>query len=562
MGIEDHDATLSSRPRAEPATSAHHTPTDGIIAGRYRIDKKLGEGGYGAVYRATHVQMGSHVALKLLHHTHSHEAETVRRFELEARRSAQLQHPHCIRVFDFGPCDESGWFIAMEFLEGRTLASALETDGWLPVPRALRILDQTLAALEAAHDLGLVHRDLKPENIFLTRVAKDPDFVKVLDFGIAKAMQTNIDAPSITASGVVIGTPTYMSPEQCRGDLVDPRSDLYALGCVAFTLLSGAPPFKRDTLVGYLLAHVQQPPQDLAAVSSQAIPEWLVAWVARCLEKEPSRRFASAEEARAELALQRSQHVTGPLSGPLTGLPYETVDRLPSPRKTSPRLWLGLGALVVGVAVALGFTLAAPSAPPATPATTLGQVAVVTPSRTVVDTPTPTAAVPTSAETAEEPPAPAPPATTQPTAPTTEKPTQASDPTPPTQPPIAEPTSPPPTPTTHVIHLESAPTGARVTHNGTLLGTTPMDIAWPADTPSPALHLEAPGHVRLPVSLTDLTTGDTHRVTLTRTRQPLRTSTSPATPLTPAATTPKPTPKPTPTTARPPSDFIRIEDSP
>ncbi len=557
MGIEDPDATLSSPPRAEPATShSYASPSDGIIAGRYRIDKKLGEGGYGAVYRATHLQMGSHVALKLLHHTHSHEAETVRRFELEARRSAQLQHPHCIRVFDFGACDDNGWFIAMEFLEGRTLASALQTDGWLPVPRALRILDQTLAALEAAHDLGLVHRDLKPENIFLTRVAKDPDFVKVLDFGIAKAMQSNIDAPSITASGVVIGTPTYMSPEQCRGDLVDPRSDLYSLGCVAFTLLSGAPPFKRDTLVGYLLAHVQQPPPDLAAVSSQAIPEWLVAWVARCLEKEPSRRFASAEEARAELALQRSQLVTGPHSSQLPALPYDTVDRLPSPRKTNPRLWLGLGALAVGVAIAVGLMLAEPST---SPATTLEHIAVVSPSQPVVDTPTPSTPAPTSTDNAPGSPAPTPNPATQALAATSETPTPEPDMAPPTRPPTNEPTEPLPNPTPMVIHLESTPAGARVTHNGTLLGTTPVDITWPANTPPPDLHLEAPGHVRQPVSLTRLTSGETHNVTLTRTRQPSRTSTAP---VTPAATSPKPTTKPTPTTARPPSDFIRIEDSP
>ena len=164
---------------------------------RYTIDQKLGEGGFGAVFRGTHRQMSTPVAIKVLHAQHASSAETVARFEQEARRSASLKHPNTIRVFDFGRDDDGSLFLVMELLEGAPLSHHIK-QGRLAVDRVVHILAQALSALDEAHQQGLVHRDLKPDNIFLTRLGKDPDFVKVLDFGIAKALDGNA---KLTASG-------------------------------------------------------------------------------------------------------------------------------------------------------------------------------------------------------------------------------------------------------------------------------------------------------------------------------------------------------------------------
>ena len=267
---------------------------------RYTIGQKLGEGGFGAVFRGTHKQMGTPVAIKVLHAQHASSLETVARFEQEARRSATLKHPNTIRVFDFGRDNDGSLFIVMELLDGAPLSQRIKEGRFSP-ERATHVLLQALAALDEAHQQGLVHRDLKPDNIFLTRLGKDPDFVKVLDFGIAKALDANA---KLTASGVVIGTPTYMSPEQCRGAALDQRSDLYSLGCIAYQMLAGRPPFLADSVVGYIFAHVQEAP-DLGKLGP-GVPDGLVDWIARCLAKEPADRFATADEARDALLVSAS----------------------------------------------------------------------------------------------------------------------------------------------------------------------------------------------------------------------------------------------------------------
>lgn len=279
-----------------------------VVEGRYRLDRLLGEGGYGAVYAATHLEMGTPLALKLLHAHHSDSEETTARFRREARNTARLRHPHCVTVFDFGRseiAEQEVFFLAMELLDGETLADLLRR-GPIEPHRAMVILDQILLALEAAHGLGLIHRDLKPDNVFLVKTGR-LDHVKVLDFGIAKALESE-DSASITASGTVIGTPAFMSPEQCRGVGIDPRSDLYSLGCVAWAMLAGQPPFKRDSTLGYLLAHVQDPPGDIAHVAIlHEIPPHLRRFIATCLEKDPKDRYPTASAARQALSTRAAQ---------------------------------------------------------------------------------------------------------------------------------------------------------------------------------------------------------------------------------------------------------------
>ncbi|MCC6620124.1 MAG: serine/threonine protein kinase, partial [Deltaproteobacteria bacterium] len=362
------------------------------IQGRYQLDQKIGEGGFGSVYRATHLQMGTDVAVKVMHGSLSYTPSAPKRFALEARRSAQLRHPHTISVFDFGTTDDGLLYLVMELLEGRPLSAVLREEGALAPDRAVHVLDQTLQALDAAHSQGVVHRDLKPDNIFLVRVGDDPDFVKILDFGIAK---TADQGGELTATGVLVGTPAYMSPEQCEGKELDGRSDLYALGCVAYMLLAGRPPFVSTTPVAYLLAHTQERPDDVRrhTPNGRAIPSGLAAWVDRLLAKRPDARFATAGEARRALIDALSGSATWDRATPLRKLVSTTapVDvatgnvgardsvtrgaatgstKAGAPRRSALR-WAIPGALVAAGTVAA--IVLSGGSPPAEPAPTVAQ---------------------------------------------------------------------------------------------------------------------------------------------------------------------------------------------
>ncbi|PIE19233.1 MAG: hypothetical protein CSA66_02800, partial [Proteobacteria bacterium] len=271
------------------------------VQGRYRLDELLGKGGYGAVYRAKHLKMGNDVALKVLHASHSQSEEIVKRFELEAQRSCTLRHPNTIRVFDFGRADNGQLFLAMEFLAGAPLSAELKHGRKMAPSRVVYIISQVLRALAEAHAVGLVHRDLKPDNIFLTQIGNEEDFVKVLDFGIAKVV--NSGGTGLTLTGAVIGTPKYMSPEQCYGRDVDHRSDLYAVGCIMYHMLAGRPPFLADEPMAYLLQHAHEAPPDVRelAGADHPIPTGLAELITKLLSKEPSARFESAEATLAAL---------------------------------------------------------------------------------------------------------------------------------------------------------------------------------------------------------------------------------------------------------------------
>ncbi len=210
-----------------------------VVADRYHVVKKLGEGGMGQVYLAEHVKMGRRSAIKVMNASMVHDPDAVARFNREASNASRITHPNVCAIYDFGETPDGLIYLAMEFIEGEPLTDVLEREGGgaLPVPRAAAIFLQTAEALQAAHDLGIVHRDLKPDNIMLSRRKDGGDTVKVVDFGIAKAVGGDQAGQKVTKTGLVVGTPEFMSPEQLSGDTLDGRSDLYSLALVFFRML-------------------------------------------------------------------------------------------------------------------------------------------------------------------------------------------------------------------------------------------------------------------------------------------------------------------------------------
>jgi hypothetical protein len=267
--------------------------------GRYRLKARIGQGGSSEVWLAWDDGLRRDVALKILTRSASTNSIAITRFEREAMAASGLQSPHTIRVFDFGASDDGVWFMAMEHLEGMGLGTLVEELGPVPVARAVRFARQACAALSEAHDAGVVHRDVKPDNLFVCRMGDEPDFLKVLDFGIAKIEGAEEDA-SVTRAGWVHGTPSYMSPEACNGARVDARGDLYSLGAVLYFLLTGTPPFPGATAATVMLAHVRELPD---APSARAdVPPDIERVVLKCLEKDPLDRYQSARELDAALA--------------------------------------------------------------------------------------------------------------------------------------------------------------------------------------------------------------------------------------------------------------------
>jgi serine/threonine-protein kinase len=299
------------RPRApEPSQSGAFVHR--VVAERYRLVALVGEGGMGAVYRAEHIRMGKALALKILRGDFAREPGAVDRFVAEARIVSRLSHPHTIAVFDFGEIDGdgSGFYLAMEYVPGKDLATVLREGGPLSEERAAEIGQQILGSLAEAHDAGIVHRDMKPGNVMLVRTRSGEDFVKVLDFGIAKLRHAPADAPgaglpqagsTTTSAGAIVGTPSYLAPEQARGEPVDPRTDLYAVGCLLYELVSGKPPFVAPTPLAVVAAHLRDEPRPLAA-SVPGVSRGFSDVVHRALRKRPADRFPSADAMREALA--------------------------------------------------------------------------------------------------------------------------------------------------------------------------------------------------------------------------------------------------------------------
>lgn len=311
-GASDALATASSEPEvqaerddggsAEEGTEAaapQGSLTEGsLIAGRYRLDRPLGDGGMGQVYRAEHVLMRKTVALKVLHADLTENKEVVARFQREAQAAALLDSPHVCQATDFGQTDDGEFFLVMEYLEGQTLHEALAL-GKMPLIRAAHIARQVATALAQAHAHGIVHRDLKPENIMLVDREGDPDFVKIMDFGIARismADEAGAEKPTrLTRKGMVYGTPHYMAPEQIAGAEVDARADLYALGVVFFEMLTGQPPYDDENVARLMGKHVTHPiPTLRERCPGVAFPQAAERLIAQLLAKDADARPADA----------------------------------------------------------------------------------------------------------------------------------------------------------------------------------------------------------------------------------------------------------------------------
>jgi serine/threonine-protein kinase len=283
------------------------------LPGGFVILELIGVGGMGRVYRSEQTNLGRTVAVKIVHPHLVGEENAVARFITEARAASRLNHPNSVAVIDFGKTNDGQLYLVMEYLRGKDLARVAYEEGPLPFRRVVDVLKQVLAALSEAHHLEIIHRDLKPENIILEPVRGGGDFVKVVDFGLAK-MQIEKAGPSITSPGIVCGTPEYMSPEQGRGDTLDARSDLYAVGVVLYQLLTGKLPFEADSPTQVVLMHLSKPPPDPAVVAPERhIPAPLIEVCLRALSKEANARYATADafsqalsEAMAQIEAPRS----------------------------------------------------------------------------------------------------------------------------------------------------------------------------------------------------------------------------------------------------------------
>ncbi|HEY8431319.1 MAG TPA: protein kinase [Sandaracinaceae bacterium] len=261
---------------------------------QFKIEEKIGAGGMGSVYRARQTTLHRDVAIKILHPELADNRDAVRRFKREARVCTALDHPNVVRVFLFGQLPDGSLYIVMEFLRGRSLLEVLGREGALPVHRALHIATQICDGVGEAHAQGVVHRDIKPENIVLVTKGRDPDFVKVLDFGIARVLWGD-DQTQATQSGLVFGTARYISPEGAAGEATDARSDVYSLGVLTYQLLSGETPFDAPSPVAMLMKHIHAaPPHLLTTERARHVPEAVADVVMRALSKNPEGRYEDA----------------------------------------------------------------------------------------------------------------------------------------------------------------------------------------------------------------------------------------------------------------------------
>ncbi len=267
------------------------------VIGQYRIEKRLGVGGMGAVYLAQQTTVSRPAVIKVLRSQLGGSSDGTARFAVEARAASSLNHPNIVIVYNYGEMEDGTLFLAMEYLAGETLAQRLERCGHLPADRAVRIAAQIAGALGEAHAHGVVHRDLKPSNVMLVERAGEPDFVKVLDFGIAK-----LDDAGVTSAGYVVGTPRYMSPEQLLGQRLDRRSDIYSAGIVLYEMLAGVTPFSSETPIGWLRQHVDVEPKPPSALAKGGkVPAPVDRVVLRALAKAPADRPATMEIFALEL---------------------------------------------------------------------------------------------------------------------------------------------------------------------------------------------------------------------------------------------------------------------
>jgi serine/threonine-protein kinase len=295
-----------------------------VLADRYRVVRKLGEGGMGEVYEAQHVYIERRFALKLLRREIMTNQEAVTRFHQEARAASAIGHENIVEIDDFGRLPDGRAYLAMEYLEGVSLSDAAKEP--LGSVRALEIMGQVCVGLAAAHDKGIIHRDMKPENVFLVR-RHGREVAKILDFGIAKVSGADSGNPNLTRTGTIFGTPHYMSPEQALGKSLDKRTDVYSVGVILYEIFTGGVPFRGDSFMAILTQHVTaQPVPPRLAAPDRAIPAGIEAAILRAMAKEPEARFQTMQELAAELA--RLEHELAG-SGRRAALPGPESSRIP-----------------------------------------------------------------------------------------------------------------------------------------------------------------------------------------------------------------------------------------
>ncbi len=389
------------------------------LDGRYLVEKVLGEGGMGVVYAARHTLIDKRVAVKILRSEFTRDKEILDRFVLEAKTASSIGNPHIVDISDFGRLPDGGTYFVMEFLEGEALADAMSTGDKvvyqakpLALDRIYKIARQICDGLGAAHERGIVHRDLKPDNIFLIKRGADPDFVKILDFGIAKVTNEN-PSQKLTRAGAVFGTPQYMSPEQAAGGTVDLRADIYALGIILYEMVSGQLPFDGDNFMGILTQHMYKAPVPVRAlVNTCNCPPGLEAVIQKCLQKRADLRYQTMAELSDDLQrlaasqqpkaigdmMSRSSNASVPQDY-FKSAQYAVVPGAPHGHKSGMPAWVWVFG-VVGVLALVGGGLVVAKVINTTPTTApTATLTTATPTTTATTTATPTATPTTAAPT-------------------------------------------------------------------------------------------------------------------------------------------------------------------
>jgi len=506
---------------------------DGIVGktldGRFDVKRLLGRGGMGSVYLAHQRSVDRQVALKVLKRDLLEDAQQVKRFIVEARAASRLENPHTITIYDFGRTEDGILYIAMEYLRGQSLRDRIQQAGSLPLDETLRIATEIAESLAEAHEHGIVHRDMKPENVMLALRRSGGDTVKVLDFGIARARSVS-GGSAMTSTGVIMGTPPYMSPEMILGESVDARADLYALGIMMYEMLSGLLPFRGDTPMQVLLQHLHSEPESLTLVAPQVdVPRSLHQLIWRCLAKDREHRPAHAQAFLDELAEARRRAAEGdealaPLFTTSQGfrVDNEALDVLTTKKRLQQPFSVGstpgaFGSAPPGPGQTPGSWGSTPPGPGQTPAAWgsdpgSGRMAsdIVVESRGGSLAPWVLAAVavllavgmaaalllrgegaPATTPVAMAPAAPAPAPNPLPAVATSPPPTQ------PAPAPVAEPTpSPAPEPEPRAVRLivQSTPSEARVQLGDVDVGTTPLDLLRPVSDERRALRIVKEGY--------------------------------------------------------------------
>ncbi|MFO1520074.1 MAG: serine/threonine-protein kinase [bacterium] len=388
MASEEGGETGKGRGSAPPASvrggsSPSLPPKDSLVGktideGRYQVEAVIGSGGMGIVYRGTHTGLGTPVAIKVLR-TNQTTAENTERFRNEARAASLIGNPHIIGIKDVGQLQDGSVYMVMEYLDGMSLSKLVEPDRPVPVPRLVPIARQIALGLNAAHRKGIVHRDLKPGNIHLVSFGEEKDFVKILDFGIAKML--NNPGNDITIAGALLGTPRYMSPEQAMGQSVDHRSDIYSFGVLLYKMATGKVPFDSPNILNLLEAHKTQAPPSILNLKPppQKVPPLLDSIVLKCLSKNPADRYQSMEEVIADLdQLNVKRETALSMATPTLARGSRNTPTAKTPSEEPPRKsrWplyllfssLGAGSIAAGVLFATGkLNFPSSSTPPMPP---------------------------------------------------------------------------------------------------------------------------------------------------------------------------------------------------